>query len=299
MKVSYYPGCTLKTKAKNLEDSALAALKALGVELEEVPRWNCCGAVHSLADDDLIHQVAPVRDLIRAKEQGNDKLVTICSMCYNSLARANLLMRENEEKRDTINRFMDEEIDYSGEIEVVHLLSFLRDEVGWDMLHKEVKIPLKGLKVAPYYGCTLQRPKEVGIEPAGSFKLMTDFLEALGATVVNFSAADLCCASYQILGNPEAAMDAVSLILGRALTEGAEALVMSCPLCEFNLGKKQSELVQADKLSKEIPTFYFTQLLALALGLNPEVCRFELNEKPAMELLMSKDYPIEFKKERL
>ena len=77
MKISYYPGCTLKTKAKNLEDAAIAAMVAFGVEFEELPRWNCCGAVHSLADDDLIHQVAPVRDLIRAKEQGNAKLVTL------------------------------------------------------------------------------------------------------------------------------------------------------------------------------------------------------------------------------
>jgi len=112
MKVSYYPGCTLKSKAKNLDRSAIAAMDLLGVELEELPRWNCCGAVHSLAEDDLIHRVAPVRDLIRVKEQGNDMVVTLCSMCYNTLARANLLMAEDLEKRKTINLFMDEEINY-------------------------------------------------------------------------------------------------------------------------------------------------------------------------------------------
>ena len=116
MKISYYPGCTLKTKARNLEDAAIASLAVFDIEMEELPRWNCCGAVHSLTDDDLIHQVAPIRDLIRAKEQGSDKLVTLCSMCYNSLARANLLMRRDEEKRKTINLFMDEEIDYLFEV---------------------------------------------------------------------------------------------------------------------------------------------------------------------------------------
>lgn len=131
MKVSYYPGCTLKTKARNLEDTALAALNVLGFELDELPRWNCCGAVTSLASDDLLHMLAPVRDLIRAKEQGSDKLVTICSMCYNTLARANLVMREDAVKRDALNQFMDEEPDYAGEVEVVHLLNFIRDEVGW------------------------------------------------------------------------------------------------------------------------------------------------------------------------
>ncbi|MBW1805264.1 MAG: hypothetical protein JRJ06_02645 [Deltaproteobacteria bacterium] len=155
MKVIYYPGCTLKTKARNLGDTAVASMAELGVELEELDRWNCCGAVHSLADDDLIHQVAPVRVLIRAKEQGGDNLVTLCSMCYNTVARANLIMRDDEEKRETINRFMDEEEDYYGEVEVVHLLSFLRDRIGWDKLSEKVTNPLNGLKIAPYYGCTL------------------------------------------------------------------------------------------------------------------------------------------------
>ncbi|MFH1132647.1 MAG: heterodisulfide reductase-related iron-sulfur binding cluster, partial [Pseudomonadota bacterium] len=155
MTIGYYPGCTLKTKAKNLEDSALACLNALGVEITELPRWNCCGAVFSLADDDLIHHIAPVRDLIRAKDEGHDQIVTLCSMCYNTLARANLLMKEDAEKRKTLNLFMDEETDYAGEVEVLHYLDFLRTKVGWKKLAAAVKVPLKDLRVAPYYGCTL------------------------------------------------------------------------------------------------------------------------------------------------
>ena len=109
MKISYYPGCTLKTKAAGLETSALAILRHLDVEVEELQRWNCCGAVYSLADDDLIHHVASVRNLIRVVSLGSDTVVTLCSQCYNTLARANLMVRTDEEKRDTINRFMDEE----------------------------------------------------------------------------------------------------------------------------------------------------------------------------------------------
>lgn len=294
MKVNYYPGCTLKSKAKNLEDAAIASMEKFGVELVELQRWNCCGAVYSLAEDDLIHQVAPVRNLIRAKEQGSGKLVTLCSMCYNTLARANLLMQNDEEKRETINRFMDDEIDYFGEVEVVHFLNFLRDEIGWDKLSKKIKFPLKDLKVAPYYGCTLQRPPEVGIEPMGSFTLMTEYLEALGATVVNFPGSDLCCGSYQVLGNPDAAQQAALKIIELAGNYGAEALATSCPLCEFNLGKKQGALIEKQKISRELPTFYFTQLMAIALGLSPEVCHFELNETSSLELLKNKSYPIEF-----
>ena len=147
MKISYYPGCTLKSSAQNLENSALASLVHLGIEVEELPRWNCCGAVFSLADDDLIHQVAPVRDLIRARDAGHERLTTLCSMCYNTLARANKLVAEDEEKRKTLNLFMDEEPDYNGEVEVVHLLPWLRDNLGWDALRENIdRVDPRGLE---------------------------------------------------------------------------------------------------------------------------------------------------------
>jgi heterodisulfide reductase subunit B len=288
MKISYYPGCTLKTKAKNLDRAAIASLEALGVEVNEIKRWNCCGAVHSLTADDLIHQVGPVRNLIRAKEQGADTLVTLCSMCYNTLARANLLMKNDEVKRATINRFMDEEIDYAGEVQVVHYLTFLQQKIGWDTLKERVTVPLTGLQVAPYYGCTLQRPAEVGIEPFGSFGLMTGMLAALGATVRPFSGADKCCGSYQVLGAPAGANSAAAAILNLAAAAGVEALATSCPLCEYNLGKQQQLLIDGGRIDKNIPTYYFTQLLAVALGLDSEVCHFELNDQRSSELLRSK-----------
>jgi len=289
MKISYYPGCTLKTKAKNLDRAAIASLEALGVEVEEIDRWNCCGAVYSLTADDLIHMVGPVRNLIRAKEQGADKLVTLCSMCYNTLARANQLMREDTVKRDTINRFMDDEIDYAGEVEVVHYLSFLEQEIGWEKLKAEVKTPLSDLKVGTYYGCTLQRPADVGIEPFGSYMLMTGMLEALGATVVPFTAADKCCGSYQVLGAEPGENSAAAAVLNIAGGAGIEALATSCPLCEYNLGKQQKQLLAKEKIGTPVPTYYFTQLLALALGLEAEVCHFELNDAASLELLKSKN----------
>lgn len=290
MKISYYPGCTLKTKAKNLDQAAIAALEALGVEVQEIDRWNCCGAVHSLTADDLIHQVGPVRNLVRAKEQGATQLVTLCSMCYNTLARANLIMKNDAVKRDTINRFMDEEIDYCGEVEVVHYLTFLKEAVGWDKLRQAVKVPLAGLRVAPYYGCTLQRPAEVGIEPYGSFSLMSEMLASLGAKVQPFGAADKCCGSYQVLGAVEGGDSAAAAILNLASASGIEALATSCPLCEYNLGRQQGRLLAASAIGSTLPTFYFTQLLALALGIEEATCHFEMNEASAVELLRKKTY---------
>lgn len=293
MKASYYPGCTLKTKAKNLEDAAVASMAALGVEFEELTRWNCCGAVHSLADDDLIHHVAPVRDLIRAMEQGSEQVVTLCSMCYNTLARANLLMRNDEVKRKTINDFMNEEKDYKGEVEVVHFLNFLRDTVGWSNLKSKVKAPLTGMKIASYYGCTLVRPTDVAIEPAGGDQIMQEFVESLGGSTVDFAASTVCCGSYQILAHPEAALEAIARIIESASAAGAEALILSCPLCEFNLAKKQDELIRDQKISKKLPVYYFTQLLAIALGLGPESYRLDLNDTVSTEFLKARNFPVD------
>lgn len=289
MDLSYYPGCTLKTKAKNLEDAGIASMAALGVNLVELPRWNCCGAAYSLADDDLVHHLAPVRNLIRVAEEGKDKVVTICDFCYNTLARVNLLIREDEEKRGTLNSFMDEEVDYNGEVEVVHLLQVLRDDIGWETISKHVKVPLKGLRLAPYYGCMLLRPKEVAIDPPERPKILHELLEALGADVIDFPFDIECCGSFQAIGNPDFALEAAWNILSSALRWGAEGLVLSCPLCEFNLGQRQKALIEKYPDFKGMPVFYFTQLLAISLGLGPEVCRFELNYGNPRDLLESKD----------
>ncbi|MBU1317750.1 MAG: CoB--CoM heterodisulfide reductase iron-sulfur subunit B family protein [candidate division Zixibacteria bacterium] len=289
MKVSYYPGCTLKTKAKNLEKSALAVFDALGIDWEELPRWNCCGAVFSLADDDLIHMVAPVRDLVRAKELDSDTVVTLCSMCYNTLARANELMKADEAKRNTINDFMDEEPDYFGDLKVVHFLDFLRDEIGWDKLKEKIKSPLNGLKVAPYYGCTLLRPEDVAIDHPDSPTIFGEFMDALGAEVIEFPSSTVCCGSYQVLVNPDAALKVSFDILSDAVSRGADALVLTCPLCDYNLGRRQDAMLQKYEGATDVPVLYFTQLLAVALGLPADVCHFELNRSSTVELLKNRN----------
>lgn len=288
MKLGYYPGCTLKTKAANLERAAMAAFGLLGVEFAELDRWNCCGAVFSLADDDLIHHVAPVRNLIRAAQEGCDTLVTICSQCYNTLARANQLVRTDEEKRDTINRFMDEEPDYEGTVEVLHYLTLLRDRVGWDRLREAVKKPLTGIKVAPFYGCTLVRPIEVAIDSADQ-TILEDFLAALGAEVVPFEAARECCGSYQMLAHPEEGVQRASKVVDAANRAHADAIVLSCPMCEYNLGTRQPDVLARSEGLAPVPTYYFTQLLGVALGLDEDLYRLDLNGEAARSLLAARN----------
>ena len=260
----------------------------MGVEVEELPRWNCCGAVYSLSDDDLIHIVAPVRDLIRVKEQGHDTVLTLCSMCYNTLARANDLMANDEVKRGTINDFMDEEIDYAGEVKVVHILDFIRDVYGFDKLKEKVTKPLDGLKVAPYYGCTLLRPKVVALDKPDHPQIFEQLMEVLGAEVVQFPMATECCGSYQTLGNPEAALKVSHDILSDATKHGADALALVCPLCDYNLQRRQDAMLDKYDDATEVPIYYVSQLLALALGVDIEACAFELNRDASVKLLKDK-----------
>ncbi len=288
MKIGYYPGCTLKTKAKNLEDSALAALRALDVEVTELERWNCCGAVYSLADDDLVHLLAPVRDLIRAKDGGYDKVVTLCSMCYNTLARANKLMREDEVKRDALNNYLEEETDYNGEVEVIHYLQLLRDEIGWNKVKEAVKVPLTDWNIGAYYGCTLTKPGDIKIDEALVPTIFEDMIAAIGANPVQFHDSQTCCGSYQIIASPEASAKTTATIINSAGREGAEALLTSCPLCEYNVGRRQADALATREGLNTIPVFYFTQLLAVALGVGVEELGLQLNMPEAAKLLEDK-----------
>ncbi len=278
MELSYFPGCTLKTRARNFEDSAIAAMAVLGVDLVELPRWNCCGTVYSLADDDLVHHVAPVRNLIRVQEQGSNRVVTLCSFCYNTLKRADILMKSNPDSRDTLNRFMDEEIDYEGQVEVVHLLQVLRDDLEWESIAGKVKRPMDGLKVVPYYGCTLTRPEGAAIDRMERPVVLQDMLKTIGATVIDFPLATECCGSFEIVNNPDSVKERAHTILNMATGLGAEAIVVSCPLCSHNLGQVQNNL----------PIIYFTQLLALALGVEAGLCGFDMNFGNTEEVLHGK-----------
>jgi heterodisulfide reductase subunit B len=196
-------------------------------------------------------------------------------------------MQQDKEKGKTLSDFLDEGVDYNGDVKVVHLLEVLRDDVGWGNITKKLKIPLTGLKIAPYYGCALLRPQEASIDEVEKPTIFQEFIESLGAEVVNFPFANECCGSFQIVGNPEFVVRQSREIMSSALRRGAEAVIVTCPLCEFNLSRIQSELELVSD-SQKIPIFYFSQLLAFSLGLNSEVCHFELNSGDPLTLLKSK-----------
>lgn len=279
IKIPYYPGCTLKTTAKNFEVSAIAAMKTLGVDLEEISRWNCCGTVSSLSEDNLMNHVAPLRNLVRVQDLGADHVVALCSMCYSVLQVTNHLVINNQDKLDRLNAFMNEENDYKGMVNVKHLLQVIENPIGFDRVQSAAKRPLNGLKVAPYYGCLLVRPKEAAIDDQEEPRIMHRLLEALGAKTINDPMKIECCGAYNT-ADPQmkaAILARTRQIVDSANNRGADAIVLSCPLCEFNLDDRQIDAQKKYPGLKPIPVFYFTQLMAFAFGLSREKCGFNFH----------------------
>ena len=297
VKIPYFPGCTLKTAAQNFESSAIEAGKKLGIELVELPNWNCCGVVASLTSDDLMRHLAPVRNLVRVLEMNGQgiikdeyRLLTLCAMCYNTLQQANLRVRENAEDLKKINEFMYLEQDYDGNVEVVHFLEFLR-ELGFEKIRKQVNRPLTDFKIASYYGCTLLRPKDVGIDDPEAPVIMEELVEALGAKAVQWRAKTRCCGSYHTVNHKEVVVNLACSIIENARGAGAETIVTSCPLCAFNLDQRQEEIQNTYPDFQTMPIFYFSQLLALALGVENDTLGWDKHFIDPLPLLQSKNIP--------
>ncbi len=284
MHVDYYPGCTIKASARQYETSALAVLHALDVQFREMEQWNCCGVVHSLATDNLIRHVAPIRVFTRLQEQGGTELVTLCDMCYNTLAQANLLVQQHPDKGESINTFIANDQPYDGQVDVLHLLQILRDRIGFQAIKRRVTHPLKALTVFPYYGCKLLRPREIGIDDAEAPSILRDLMQALGATVVDDPIQTQCCGSYHVVNQDAVVARRVARIVERAQLHGADVIVLSCPLCHFNLDTRQT-LFHAGGEEPGMPVLYYTQLIGLALGLACETLGLDAHHIDPLPLL--------------
>ena len=268
VRIPYFPGCTLHSKARGFDASARASAQALDIIMEELPEWTCCGATFSMSADSVMGLVAPTRILVSAKEAG--KLLTLCSFCYNTLKRTNRVIATDAERRRKVLTFIEE--DYQGTVQTVHLLELLRDEIGFDALAKRVTKPLQGLKVAPYYGCLLLRPaEELRFDDPERPTILENFLKSIGCEVVDFPHKTECCGSFVTVGSPETARECSSSILEAAVKQGAEMLVVSCPLCQYNLDRAQREAPAGQAHAPAVPVLYFSQLLAIALGCD-EAC---------------------------
>ncbi len=279
---SYFPGCNLKTNAKGFEKSALAVSKQLDAELVEMPNWNCCGTVHTLASDNLMKRIAPTRILSRSSkhveilENSPKEVVTLCSMCNSTLKVVNKDIKNDESKLEPINFQLEvDEEEYQKDMEVKHFLEILRDSVGYEKIEKSVKKPLKGLKVFCYYGCMLLHPDEAKIDDEEMPAVLEDLSESLGAEIIFSPLFKHCCGSYHIVDQEDIVNTQVQKIIQSAKQNGANAVVVACPLCAYNLDAQQKSM-EKQGLDKELlPIFYFTQLMAIAMGEASNINHFE------------------------
>jgi len=273
MRLAYYPGCTLVSKAKAFDQTARWVAQNLGVELVELPQWQCCGGLVPQVTDAVMGLLAPIR-ILADTQAVSDRLMTLCSFCYNTLKRANLIFQQDSERRQKVVDFLEQQ--YDGNVKVVHMLELIRDEIGFETVRQKVVRPLKGLRVAPYYGCLLLRPpKEIGLDDPEDPTVMEQLLEALGCQVVDFPRKVECCGSFMIVNKPELSAQCSETILRSASNLGAQLLVTSCPLCQFNLDWQQMRMLESDGEISPVPVIYFTQLMALAMGAEPHMLGFE------------------------
>lgn len=256
MEFSYYPGCTLKAKGKDLEIYAIKSAEKLGVTLNEIEDWQCCGGCYSTAKDEIATKLSSVRALKAAKERGED-LLTLCSACHNVIKRVNDDMKNDKTFNSRVNVYLNDG-EYNGETNVIHYLEMLRDRIGFDKIKQAVVNPLTGRKIGAYYGCLLLRPSKVmAFDNPENPTIMEDFIKAIGANPVKYQMRNECCGAYCTLENKDIPAKRAERIIDDAMSKGAEMLITACPLCLYNLkvnGKNK------------LPVVYFTELLAEALG---------------------------------
>lgn len=257
MTFQYFPGCTLKTKGVRLDQCAQNAAKALGFTLQELPEWQCCGAVYPMARDEIATRLSSVRALIAARD-AEQPLVTLCSACHHVIKRVNGDMQRDADIRVKVNNYLNLDTPYTGETEVLHYLEVLRDKIGWDAVKAAVKHPLTGKKIGAYYGCLLLRPsREMCFDDPENPRILEDFIRAIGAEPVYYGLRNECCGGYTTIENRQYASRQAQRIVDNAKGAGADALITACPLCMYNL---------SENTDGSVPVRYFTELLAEALG---------------------------------
>ena len=272
MKYAYFPGCSIHASAKEYAMAAKAINKYLGIELVEIPDWNCCGAIDAVyAYNPLMSISLSTRNLALAENMKMD-IVTLCSACFFTLSRANNMLHENLEMKEKVGKVInDAGLNYAGGVKVRHYMDVLINDVGADKIRQQVKVPLKGLKIAPYYGCLIVRP--MGIQKFDDPEHPTSMdkvIEAVGAEVVNYPDKTRCCGASLVITDEEVMMEMSKGPLLTAKNAQADCIVTPCPMCHFNLDAKQKDIESHFDIDIGLPVLYITQLIGLAFGLPPK-----------------------------
>jgi heterodisulfide reductase subunit B len=290
MKYLYYPGCSMDSSAKSYQDSFLAIRDVLGIELEDVRDWNCCGATEYFSVSLLPAYALVSRNLALAARQanGNNAVVATCSLCYLNMAKTDHYLREDKTLNEQVNTALSAGgLSYQpGSLQIRHLLDVVYNDVGLEAVRRNVVRPLKGLRLAPYYGCLIPRPDYEHRFSNHEYPTELDkLLKALGAEVVDFPLKSHCCGGHMTQISAPVAYELIRRLIHSATEYRADILVTLCPMCQLNLDAYQGEMNRHFHTDYRLPVLFFTQLMGLAFGKDPKalgIGREFVDARPAL-----------------
>ena len=270
-----YPGCSMESSARAYNLSLMQIIEPLGLKLEEIEDWNCCGATEYVGISLTPAYALISRNLALAAQQaqGEATVVAPCSACYLNLAKADYFMQERPTLGVNVNKALSAGgLHYEpGSLTIRHLLDVLINDIGLDRVQQSVTQPLKGLRVAPYLGCMVPRPdydhRWSGYEYPNELDRL---LKALGAEVIDFPLKTECCGGHMPHIAPSTAFELIRRLLHDADLYHADVMVTVCPMCQMNLDAYQHETNHHFKTNYNIPILFFTQLVGLAFGIEPK-----------------------------
>jgi heterodisulfide reductase subunit B len=263
---AYFPGCSLEKLAGSYHTSALETARKLDVKLNELEDWNCCGSTTYFHIDELLAYTLTARNLAIAERTGLD-VVAPCSACYKNMFFTAANLKKDPDLTEHLNFALEEDnLSVTGNITIKHLLEMYAQDVGPEAIRSKVTHPLEGLKVAPYYGCQILRPRK-DHEEVENPRYFEELLTALGATPIEYSLKTRCCGGSLIISSRPAALSMVRNLLQAALDNKADVIATACPMCQVNLECYQQSVNQEFGTNFSVPVLYFTQLLGLALGI--------------------------------
>ena len=285
MKLGYYPGCTLHGTAREYNASTKAVSKVVGLELVEIQDWNCCGALEAIFDKELSMGLS-ARNIYLAQRTGLD-LVIPCSICSHNLGRADKAMRTDESFRGKIERALGDKYRQNG-FKIKHLLDVMANDVGVEALAKSFKRSLKGIRAVPYYGCLLVRPSEVSkFDNPENPTSLDSLIKATGAECLPYSQKTKCCGGNLLMSNQDYAFKLTQKLFDEAKAQGANCIVVACPMCHMLLDGQQTMVEKAHNTKIDMPILYFTQLIGLAMGLGEKELELDRNMVSPGKLISS------------
>ncbi len=289
MRVAYYPGCSLESSAEAYDLSVRAVCEGLGIQLEPIEDWNCCGATEAMTLSRLRAYALIARNLALVDEELTD-LIAPCAACYLNLKKTDDVMAHYPEWRDKINGALGAAGLYytPGELKIRNLVELLYSDVGEEKIREKVKKPLCNLRVAPYYGCQFARPfKEEAGDPEHP-KILDRLLEWLGATVIDFPLKTHCCGGHMTQISEELSHELLRRLFQNAQQYEADVIACFCPMCQLNLDAYQGQVNNTFNTNFSIPVVFFTQLMGVAFGLSPKEMGFGKEILPAWPVIEKK-----------